>query len=199
MRISPILKEIADKELLRSLFFSDLSLLNGQMGASIFFAQLSRACDNHWYEDFADELLENVCQNISNQLPVNFAKGLCGIGWGIEFLKYKGFIADDTDEILVDIDKAVMERDVRRITDISLETGLSGIAAYVESRLKTQRTNPGYQPFDTIYLSDLAAAIETKCNSAKEKGIDITWCECISIWSDSAELSWKKGLVILNS
>lgn len=199
MQISPILKEIADNELLRSLFYSDLSLLNGKMGASIFFAQLSRVCDNHWYEDFADELLENVCQNISSQLPVNFAKGLCGIGWGIEFLKYKGFIADDTDEILVDIDNAVMERDVRRITDISLETGLSGIAAYVESRLSTKRTNLGYQPFDSIYLSDLATAIETKCISTQERRIEFTWRKCINILSESTELSWRKGLVILNS
>ena len=109
--------------------------MNGQMGCAIFFALLSRATQNHWYEDFASELLENICDNLTMSLPVNFSSGLCGIGWGIEFLKYKRFINDDTDEILSDIDKAVMERDIRRITDTSLETGLTGILAYVNCRL----------------------------------------------------------------
>lgn len=135
------------------------SLMNGQMGVAIFFALLSKASENHWYEEFADELLENVCYNLSNQLPIDFAHGLCGIGWGIEFLKYRGFIEDDTDEILSEIDAAVMERDVRRINDASLETGLLGIHAYVTSRVNTTRVDSDFNPFDSRYISELNEAI----------------------------------------
>lgn len=106
--------------MLTSLFYKDYSIINGQMGAAIFFAFLSRVCDNHWYEDFASELLDSVISSTNISMPVNFAYGLCGIGWGIEFLKHHGFLEDDTDEILSEIDAAVMERDVRRITDSSL-------------------------------------------------------------------------------
>ncbi len=197
--ISQALRDIADKEILTSLFMKDYSLMNGQMGCAIFFALLSRVSGNHWYEDFADELLENICENLTIHHPVNFGSGLCGIGWGIEFLKYQGFIAGDTDEILVDVDNAVMERDVRRISDISLENGLSGILAYVESRLNTQRTNLNYQPFDSIYLSDLSKAIENRYISTPEKSIESTWKECINAFNNSSALSWKKGLVIMNS
>ncbi len=150
-----LLYAISDKEILSSLFDKDYSLMNGQMGTSIFFAFLSRSCNNHWYEDFASELLESVISNASNSMPVNFAHGLCGIGWGVEFLKLHGFLEDETDEILSEVDMAVMERDVRRMTDASLETGICGICAYVSSRLSSQRRNSGLKPFDSIYLSDL--------------------------------------------
>lgn len=150
-----ILRRIADHEILTSLFSNDLSLMNGQMGVAIFFALLSRESDNRWYEDFAGELLERICERITIQLPVNFAYGLCGIGWGIEFLKHRGFLKCDTDEILSEIDKVVMERDVRRVTDTSLETGLQGIYAYVTARLHSDRASAHNQPFDDLYLNDL--------------------------------------------
>ena len=42
----------------------------------------------------------------------------------IEYLKTEGFIEADTNDILSEVDKQIMERDVRRITDYTLETGL---------------------------------------------------------------------------
>ena len=197
MQVSPILTEIADKELLRSLSYSDLSLFNGQMGSAIFFALLSRITENHWYEDFAGELLDNICQNITIQIPINFAYGLCGIGWGIEFLKYRGFISDDTDEILSDIDKAVMERDVRRITDDSFDTGLKGIFAYVNCRLMSKRDNC-YLPFDEIYLSEIKEITSKYHISTESVGMEQIWFDCLTMFKSNHNYSWKKGLLILS-
>lgn len=81
---------------------------------AIFFFLLSRQTHNRWYEEFAGELLDDVCNNLSQHCPVTFADGLCGIGWAIEFLKKEGFIEGDTDEILEEVDKQVMERDVTK-------------------------------------------------------------------------------------
>ena len=39
-------------------------------------------------------------------------------------MKRQGFIEGETDEILYEIDMRIMERDLRRISDISFETGL---------------------------------------------------------------------------
>ena len=161
------LKQIADHYLLRGLFCREMGLWNGKTGMSLFFFLLSRHSGNHWYEEFAGELLDDVCSSLSLQCPVTFADGLCGIGWAIEFLKKEGFIDGDTDDILEEVDKQVMERDVRRITDTSLETGLAGIAAYVRSRLDSQRNCPDYQPLDTDYLKDLD-------NSCQKAGIEWT-------------------------
>lgn len=195
--ISPILREIADKEILSSLFIRDYSLMNGQMGVAIFFALLSRSSENHWYEEFADELLESVCNNISLSLPIDFAHGLCGIGWGIEFLKYKGFIEDDTDEILSEIDSAVMERDVRRINDASLETGLFGIHAYVASRLNTTRDNTNFIPFDATYISELDEAIARLSPYVPDSDADSVWRSCVDSFNTAGRLSWQRGISII--
>ncbi len=197
MQVSPILTEIADKEILRSLSYSDLSLFNGQMGTAIFFALLSRVTENHWYEDFAGELLDNICQNITLQTPINFAYGLCGIGWGIEFLKYQGFINDDTDDILTEIDNAVMERDVRRITDNSLETGLKGILAYVNCRLMSKRDN-GYIPFDETYLSEIKEITLKYHISTESVGMEQIWIDCLTMFKSDLNFYWKKGLLFIN-
>ena len=113
--MSGLLKQIADHYLLRGLFCREMGLWNGKTGMSLFFFLLSRHTGNHWYEEFAGELLDDVCSSLSKQCPVTFADGLCGIGWTIEFLKKEGFIEGDTDDILEEVDKQVMERDVRRI------------------------------------------------------------------------------------
>lgn len=190
----PLLRQIADKEMLTSLFYKDYSIINGQMGTAIFFAFLSRVCDNHWYEDFASELLDSVISNTNISMPVNFAYGLCGIGWGIEFLKHHGFLEDDTDEILSEIDAAVMERDVRRITDSSFETGMGGICAYVSSRLSSKRKNSGFNPFDPIYLSDLETSATRLCGSYPTNTPDEVWNICINTFATVSGVNWKKGL-----
>lgn len=195
-QVCSILKDIADKEILTSLFMKGCSFMDGQMGCAIFFALLSRATQNHWYEDFAGELLDNVCDNLTIHLPVNFGSGLCGIGWGIEFLKYKGFINDDTDEILSDIDKAVMERDVRRITDTSLETGLKGVLAYVNCRLMSRRST-SYVPFDEVYLSEVERAASKLCISIQSTEMTQVWRDCLKIFKSSHSNSWKRGISII--
>lgn len=189
------LKEIADKEIMRSLFYTDLSLANGQMGVAIFFALLSRFFKNKYYEEFAEELLDNICSNISIFLPITFANGLCGIGWGIEFLKYQGFINDGTDEILSEIDYVVMQRDTKRISDVCLETGLYGIMAYVYSRINSKRSCDNNLPFDSEYIYTITQI---------GRRFDNNPTECFSvpnIWRAWTELnahleldSWKSAM-----
>lgn len=198
--MSGLLKQIADHYLLRGLFCREMGLWNGKTGMSLFFFLLSRHSGNRWYEEFAGELLDDVCSSLSLQCPVTFADGLCGIGWAIEFLKKEGFIEGDTDDILEEVDKQVMERDVRRITDTSLETGLAGIAAYVRSRLDSERNCPVYQPFDTEYLKDLD-------NSCQKAGIEWTtdkytfdtiWNKLLPLLPVAEHTDWQRGLIILS-
>lgn len=197
-----ILKRIADQYLLHGLFCDELGLYNGKLGLSIYFYFLSRYIDNIWYEKFADELLENVCKILTADSPIRFSNGLCGIGWGIEFLKHYKFIENNTDEILAEVDEVVMQRDLLRINDDSLSNGLRGIIAYVRARLDSKRTV--YKKiFDDNYLNDL----DMRC---QKMGIDWTSKEyCLmSVWdtilSDFSKdivyrnLCWQKGLIIIN-
>ena len=71
-----------------------------------FFFCCARITNNRFYESFAEELVEDVCGHLTFDLAVDFADGLCGIGWSVEFLKRLGFVEGDTDEILEEIDGA---------------------------------------------------------------------------------------------
>lgn len=195
------LKQIADHHLLHGLFCQEVGLWEGKTGMSIFFFLLSRHTGNRWYEEFAGELLDDVCSNLSLHCPVTFADGLCGIGWAIEFLKKEGFIEGDTDEILAEVDRQVMERDVRRITDTSLETGLAGIAAYIRSRLESERTDSDYHPFDAEYLNDFNTACQKNGIKWMSDAYSVTtlWHSIPSMLSSTDLYSWQKGIILMNN
>ena len=105
------------------------------------------------YEEFAEELLDEICEDIHKQLPIDFENGYPGIGWGVEHLASEKFIDGNTNIVLKEIDKIIMERDVRRISDMSLKTGLEGILHFILSRIQN---NPDvHSLFDKQYFSDL--------------------------------------------
>ncbi|RHR93629.1 glycosyltransferase [Parabacteroides sp. AF14-59] len=135
-------------------FSPDLGLFHGKMGYILFFVHYARYSHNKQFETFAYELLDDLYEDVNKDLPINFEYGLCGIGWGIEFLVQNGFIEGDTDEILKEIDRRVMEYDVFHFSDFSFRTGLGGIVFYVIARLSAQR-DKFVQVFDKDYLDAL--------------------------------------------
>lgn len=179
----------------------DLSLFHGKMGLVLFFFHYYRHTHNSLYEKIVEELLNDIYEDVHNDIPINLEFGLCGLGWGIEYLAQHQFIEGDTDEILEDIDTKIMALDVRRITDMSLETGLEGIAWYVLLRL----TSPYSQrAFDEIYKKDLLYT----CSKYPSKGTNalVAFLQdgaCYQypfenvlysiVWSDKRQ-SWKDGL-----
>lgn len=156
---SDTIRRMVEHLILNSSFTSDLGLFHGKMGIVIFFAHYARWTGNALYEDFADELLAEIYEDIHTDTPINLESGLCGIAWGIEYLVQNGFMEGDTDEILEDIDRRIMERDPRRMTDLSFRTGLGGILFYATARLTASRESDG-QPFDSLYLNDLKEAAQ---------------------------------------
>ena len=149
-------------------FLGDLSLFHGRMGIILFFAHYARATQSKHYEDFAGYLLDELYEEIHNDLPVNLENGLCGIGWGIEYLVQQGFMEGDTDEILADIDRKVMELDPLRMTKLDFRRGLAGIAFYVIARLNANRATSAL-PFDDTYLTSLQQALERAEFTEKEE------------------------------
>ena len=71
---------------------------------------------------------------------------------GIEYLIQNGFMEGDSNEILTEIDKKVMERDLRRIKDLSLETGLMGISSYINIRINNADITAIHTNFDDLFL-----------------------------------------------
>jgi len=137
---------------------SNIGLFHGKMGVILFFAHYGRFTGDKLYDKFAGKLLDEIYEDITTEIPVNLENGLCGIGWGVEYLVQGGFMKGNTDDILEEIDHRIMERDPRRIRDISFRNGLGGIAYYVLARLIAKRQTDQFA-FDSTYIRDLQKAL----------------------------------------
>jgi hypothetical protein len=149
------LPRIANHLMLHGSFINQTGLLGGKMGIILFFYHYSRYTGIAVYDDFAGELIDEVCNEINTQTSFHFDDGLCGIGWGMIHLIKNGFIEADTDNWLSGIDECIMDRDVRRMKDTSLYTGLAGIAHYA-----VQRKN-----MDKMFLAELLQSMEYQKNT----------------------------------
>lgn len=158
------LQRIARYLMLHSSHTTNTGLLNGKTGITLFFYHYARYTNNKIYEKFAGELLDEIYREIHDHYSADFKNGLCGIGWGMEYLIQGNFVEADADEVLEELDRQIIERDVRRIHDASMETGLQGIASYMISRLvKGGISSKKYIKAD--YIKDLIYALETNGNN----------------------------------
>lgn len=164
-------QQIVHQLLLRSDIDQDLGLYHGKMGVIIFFVHYSKLNNKELYDIIIDELMEELMEEIHVGLPVDFASGILGIGWGIEYLIQNGFMEGDSLDICEEIDLKTMKQDPRRITDYSIETGLGGLLHYVLAHIKGVMTQHSKLPFDETYLSDLHYAVSniSSNNEVSEK------------------------------
>ena len=185
------LPRIARHLIMNASFISDLGLYHGKMGIVLFFSHYARYTGNSLYDEFSGELLDDVYEEIHTGLPVNFEYGLCGIGWGIEYMLKNGFIAGDSDEILAELDNKVMERDLRRITDRSLRTGFEGISTYICTRINSSSRKSGSLPFDNTYLTNWKSVTPTIAISDDEA----IWKNIVNTLPEGEDITlWRLGL-----
>lgn len=205
------IRRTVNYQMLHASFYYDIGLFNGKMGCDIFLFHAARHVKSSLYEDYAGELFGEIFEDIHEDIPIGLSHGLCGIGWGTEYLARQGFLEGDTNDVLTKIDKKIMQTDPRRIVDYSLETGLEGIVCYVLSRLNSSFASK--KPFDEIYIEDLLSSclnvpIQKGYISILVKYLNGTnysaQQDIISIISKSNVnkeecLSWKLGLQMLIS
>ncbi|MDN5213740.1 lanthionine synthetase LanC family protein [Fulvivirgaceae bacterium BMA12] len=121
-------------------FIDNIGLMNGKMGIAIFFFHLGKMMKIQVYEDYAEELVDDIYQKIGTTIiPMDFENGLAGVAWGIEHLVHNGFIEADTDEILSDLDDKIFQHLTNSVgLSISVENGLLGYGFYLLSRLRNK-------------------------------------------------------------
>lgn len=144
---------------LNSTFLSNLGLFHGRMGCALFFAKYSYVSHEKQYEDFAEYIINDIISNLHKDFPIELENGLCGIGWGIEYLAQYDLIEGDVNEWLIDVDSKIMERDPLLMEDVSFRHGLLGIAFYVSSRLNSKHKHK-IKLFNISYLCRLKKALE---------------------------------------
>lgn len=144
--------------LLNSSFISDPGLFRGKMGLVLFFAHYAYYTSNSLFDEVASNLLADIFDEIHNDSPLNLEDGLCGIGWGVEYLVQHQFMEGDTDEILEALDDRIMQVNLDKVTNTNFRNGLSGIIFYVLARLNTSH-NGNSCPFDFFFLEAIQRTI----------------------------------------
>lgn len=135
-------------------FLSNLGIFHGKMGVVLFFFHYLNIFKNEIIEEYLEYLLQDICQSVHTNIPVDFANGICGIGWGINFLLENRYIDGDPNVVLRNFDKKIMEKNIKYINDFTFDTGIMGIACYVKKR--TNCKYKGISNFSSLYLNDLA-------------------------------------------
>lgn len=139
--------------MLHTSFERDCSLFHGKMGVVVFFFHYARFTGNLIYEDFAGELIDEIYAEIDTGVSDTFEHGLCGIAWGIEYLIQRGFVEGDSNTVLAILDQQIEERDVRKIKNIELGSGLKGLLHYVLLRHYNKYSKPVI--FDERYITEM--------------------------------------------
>ena len=200
------LNKVAEANLFKRYLDMNLGLFNGKMGMAIFFFKYARHIHSTVYKQFAEDLITYIYEDVNVNTPINMKDGLCGIGWGIEYLIQNNYIEGETDKILKEIDCIIMERDPIRIQDLSLETGLEGIIWYALIHLFPSQNN---SLFDKTYKESLEKACKAHVSYPSKLLLQMLKGKSIKNYpykevllpilfsKDEDELSWKEGLKIL--
>lgn len=135
--------------LLNTSFIDNIGLMHGKMGISIYFFHLARKTQNRIYKEYAEDLIDEIYEEINTTTPFDFENGLAGIGWGIEYLAQNGFIDDNTDEVLETIDSQLYISK-EQFKGLGLLNGFTGLGAYYLSRIQNPHST-GEKP--TAFLN----------------------------------------------
>ena len=155
------LSRIANVLILNASFISDLGLLTGKFGIAVFFYHYSRYSGNKLFEDYADELIDEIYGEIHAGCPVDFASGLMGIGWGIEYLVNERFLEADTDQVLKDIDGIVFKASLKNPVLTNDNKELFGFGLYYIARL-SGRENDDHN-LNTIVKKQMLVYLHDDC------------------------------------
>lgn len=154
-------QRILHRILLEAPFVKDPGVLYGQTGIILALARRYQETSNSFYEDAVSFLIDKLMDNVSETLPLDFGRGLAGIGWGLEYLLQQGLIEGDCIEICSEIDNRIMQENVKYITDLSLETGLEGKLHYVLAHIQGCKSQHKKHPFAKDFLEDWFFKINT--------------------------------------
>jgi hypothetical protein len=114
-------------------FFS--GLLNGKTGISLFFFHYGRYTGHSLYNEYARYLIELVKSQIHDDYPLDYERGLAGVGAGLDYLQKNGFY-DAGDDFMDMVDSRI----IKAAGYDSRAEMLTGFARYLLARADSSRT-----------------------------------------------------------
>ena len=146
MQISKV-ERLVNHLVLHSNDTPNIGLFDGKMGFVIVLFHYGHIHKSREFNIVAEKLLDNILSSLTTHTPINFATGLTGIGWGIEYLIQNNYIKGDSADICEVIDHKLMNISFKRLTDLTLETGIEGYLHYLNAHLQGIRNAFAYPDF----------------------------------------------------
>lgn len=135
------LQKIVNILLLNGTLVDCPGLIHGKMGIAVFFFHYAQYTDNGLFEDYAMEAINEMRNQIHISSPVDYERGIAGIGVGINYLIKNNFLSVDND-FFDDFDQR-MYRAVMYdpCPNYSLYDGLAGYGRYWIYRMNGSKSN----------------------------------------------------------
>ena len=88
---------------------SGIGLFNGKMGLTLFLYEYTRYSNNMVYGKIAEQLIDDIYRQVRSDLSPSMLDGIGGIGYGLIYLLNNQFITGDSDDVLCDVDKYLLD------------------------------------------------------------------------------------------
>ncbi|MDR1112604.1 MAG: hypothetical protein LBL18_02435, partial [Bacteroidales bacterium] len=139
--------------------YQNTGLLGGLSGEMLFFFESAAFFPEN--KSIAECKLELLSQKLQeDEFAMTYCTGLAGVGWLFEYLNRKGFIEEDTNELLSEFDEVLpiaLKRFMRYHNHDFLHGG-TGVAIYFLQRSKKK---PELLPVLDSFIADLHTMAET--------------------------------------
>jgi glycosyltransferase involved in cell wall biosynthesis len=143
----------------------NIGLFNGKLGVAFIYMLLARKEKNKLYELMADIFIRQIWDACSTETPISFSEGLLGIGWLCEFLYQNQMAVGNPDNILEELDEIIKEMNPAELTDLSFDTGIYGMVAYIYARMVGCSLRKTQIPYGEDFVTDLLAKSEDSLKS----------------------------------
>ena len=127
--------------------FTDVQGICKGKAASVLYAYTTKNAEvDKWIQNTAFSFLEETLSQVNIQSPLFFGNGIAGLGVLLEHLSQKGFLDEDTNEILEESEPFLLNFIYRGgLKDVGINSGISGFGLYFLHRISGTTSPSAFQ------------------------------------------------------
>ena len=186
------LKEINEIITVQHRHETQIGVLNGLSGISLFQFYYSKYLDTNAYTDIGEEILTNAIDKINEGYQYStFCTGIAGFGWVFDHLVQEDFIEADTDELLSELDQYLYTTMIVSIKSGNYDFlhGAIGYALYFTNRYRNTNSAALKNNYKT-YLLEFIELLQK--NAEKNDDGSFKWLSILNI--DTKEMGYNLSL-----
>ncbi len=150
-------KKIFNHLILNIFYLKEYGLYYGKTGCLLFLTHYFQQYRNEINEEIVLETIDDIFSSINKIYSLDMERGVCGIGWGVEYILQNQLLEGDPDEILYDLDRYILNKDLK---ELSTHPDLTDVLSYIIVRLTSSCAKTNILPFPNDYLWKLHSILE---------------------------------------